>query len=149
MQPRVLALFLSTSSAGRFSRAKPTPLGKVAILLCRKPSIYSHRQSFPAPGEPIPTCRSMSDQLGWRPLFFKGFSTIHPGAAGVLCAHQKLARLIEMVRDLLQSDSRPIVFCRIIPTAHFRTGAERRPTHRTVAGAKLRLSTSFQISATD
>jgi superfamily II DNA or RNA helicase len=32
---------------------------------------------------------------------------------------RKVARLIEIVRDLLQSGVRPIVFCRFIPTAHY------------------------------
>jgi superfamily II DNA or RNA helicase len=32
---------------------------------------------------------------------------------------RKLARLIEIVRDLLRSGFRPIVFCRFIPTAHY------------------------------
>jgi superfamily II DNA or RNA helicase len=35
---------------------------------------------------------------------------------------RKLARLIEIVRDLLQSGFRPIVFCRFIPTAHYVAG---------------------------
>jgi hypothetical protein len=32
---------------------------------------------------------------------------------------RKLARLVEIVRDLMQSGFRPIVFCRFIPTAHY------------------------------
>jgi hypothetical protein len=35
---------------------------------------------------------------------------------------RKLARLVEIVRDLLQSGYRPIVFCRFIPTAHYVAG---------------------------
>ena len=35
---------------------------------------------------------------------------------------RKLARLVEILRDLLQSGYRPIVFCRFIPTAHYVAG---------------------------
>jgi superfamily II DNA or RNA helicase len=35
---------------------------------------------------------------------------------------RKLSRLVEIVRDLLQSSFRPIVFCRFIPTAHYVAG---------------------------
>ena len=53
----------------------------------------------------------------------------------------KLARLIELIRDLLHIGNRPIVFCRFIPTAHYVAGQVRKLLGREFPGLNVQAVT--------